>query len=162
MGGFKRLEAQDRGAAHYHCLLWGLGDKYNEILDWVVSTWYELAGQGDLNHYKFHMGLLPKSEKCVTRVESWRQVMAYVAKYMSKVDEKNSDWDYPGRFWSTKYPDCIPWAKVEYIPVTFGQAVKVMRLLRRSIHAKSRNYHSLVGFVNNPGFWLQRLPQMIN
>ena len=37
-----KLEPQERGAPHYHCLIWGVDE--GELLDFVAYTWYEIAG----------------------------------------------------------------------------------------------------------------------
>ena len=40
--GIWKLEPQERGAPHYHCLIWGVDE--GELLDFVAYTWYEIAG----------------------------------------------------------------------------------------------------------------------
>ena len=80
--GIWKLEPQERGAPHYHCLIWGVDE--SDLFDFVAYTWYEIAGNNDRNHLKFHLGLLPGSKPCVSKVRSWRGVWAYAAKYLGK------------------------------------------------------------------------------
>lgn len=98
--GIWKLEPQERGAPHYHCLVWGV--KEGPLLDFVAYSWYEIAGNNDRNHLKFHLGLLPKSKPCVSKVRSWRGVWAYASKYLGKTFEVagwNEQWT--GRYWGT-------------------------------------------------------------
>ena len=85
MFGIWKLEPQERGAPHYHCLIWGVDEE--DLFDFVAYTWYEIAGNNDRNHLKFHLGLLPNSKPCVSKVRSWRGVWAYASKYLGKTFE---------------------------------------------------------------------------
>lgn len=67
---FWRLEAQERGAPHFHLLVFNL--RYLEH-EWVGTVWAEIT---DGN---------PKACARVERVRSWRGVMSYASKYLAKV-----------------------------------------------------------------------------
>ena len=67
-----RLEPQRRGAPHYHLLVFGLAVLAKE---WLSRTWFEVVGSGDQRHLR--------AGTQVQRVESWRRVIGYAAKYLA-------------------------------------------------------------------------------
>ena len=131
--GIWKLEPQERGAPHYHCLIWGVDE--GDLLDFVAYTWYEIAGNADRNHLKFHLGLLPNSKPCVSKVRSWRGVWAYAAKYLGKTFEVagwNDKWT--GRFWGC-WGD-LPLGELQELEIPDRLAVISMRYQRRFSHMK--------------------------
>jgi len=141
VAGFWRLEFQERGAPHYHLLVWGMNTHYRKL---VSKLWYEVVGSGDEKHLR--------AGTQVARVRSWRGVMFYAGKYMAKMDKTEFE---TGRVWGYFNAGCIPWSKVEVIELSQKQVVKLMRLMRRYAHLKSRDYPSLSVFINNPQRWLK-------
>lgn len=151
--GIWKLEPQDRGAPHYHCLVWGV--KELELLDFVAYTWYDIAGNNDRNHLKFHLGLLEGSKPCVSKVRSWRGVWAYASKYLGKTFEVagwNEQWT--GRYWGT-------WGKlpegelVEYA-IPDQLAIKSMRYQRRFAKLKRYSHIRITTFCDADQ-WINRL-----
>lgn len=157
MSLFWKLEPQDRGAPHFHCLVWGLPGW--AVLEPVATAWYEIAGGGDINHLLFHLGALPRSKPCISQVRSWRGVMSYASKYLGK-ELTAGTWASPGRFWGVLYRDQIPWAEMIRETVTYQGACNLIRALRRYTGIKTRDYKSLSGFVNNPAFWHEKHNQL--
>ena len=106
IGFIWKLEPQERGAPHYHLLVWGVQEA--DLFYFVPSAWYEIAGDGDHNHLLFHMGCL-RNQHCVSEVRSWRGVWSYASKYLGKTFEV-AGWDciYPGRFWAVVNRENIP------------------------------------------------------
>ena len=126
--GIWKLEPQERGAPHYHCLIWGVDEV--DLLEFVALTWYEIAGNGDRNHLKFHLGQLPGSKPCVSKVRSWRGVWAYASKYLGKTFEV-AGWEgkWTGRFWGTWGQ--LPEGELHEIPIPDSVAIRSMRYQRR-------------------------------
>lgn len=151
-----KLEPQERGAPHYHMLVWGVEEM--DLFIWVLNNWFDIAGNGDENHYKFHAGLLRDSEKCVNRVKSFRGVWFYASKYIGKtfeVAEWGSQWT--GRFWGVSGREYIPIATKSEINISRNEVIKLMRLQRRFMHLKhKRNLNSLKTFCN-ADFWIEKL-----
>jgi len=131
--GIWKLEPQERGAPHYHCLIWGVDE--GELLDFVAYTWYEIAGNGDRNHLKFHLGLLPNSKPCVSKVRSWRGVWAYASKYLGKTFEV-AGWEgkWTGRFWGS-WGD-LPQGELRELEIPDRLAIISMRYQRRFSNLK--------------------------
>ena len=67
-----KVEAQKRGAPHYHCLVFNVGYVSHQ---WAAATWNRIVAGGP-DHLK--------AGTEVRRVRSWRGVMAYASKYFSK------------------------------------------------------------------------------
>lgn len=119
--GIWRLEFQERGAPHYHLIMFNLPyiDKYT-----IATMWAEIIGQ---EYQDIKPPLLPRAP--FTRIEAIRQprkVMSYVAKYVAKVSSPCgfNNLPYPhangetGRFWGIFNGDCLPWAELISLVVT--------------------------------------------
>ena len=126
--GIWKLEPQERGAPHYHCLVWGVRE--GELFDWVAYNWYDIAGNSDRNHLKFHLGLLPNSQPCVAKVRSWRGVWAYASKYLGKTFEV-AGWsnEWTGRFWGSWGQ--LPEGELVEMQIPDNVAIMSMRMQRR-------------------------------
>lgn len=151
-----KLEPQERGAPHYHSMIWGVDER--ELLIWTVNNWYEIAGNGDINHWKFHMGLLKNSKPCVQRVRSFRGVWAYAAKYLGKTFEV-AEWGnkWTGRYWGVINRENIPFGEFEVIEVPYKFVVQSMRYQRRYMNMRMRkNLNSLKTFCN-ADYWIEKL-----
>jgi len=78
-----KLESQERGAPHYHLLVWG--SDFDELMIFVPAAWFDVAGGGDLKHLAWHRGECGNGNKhCVQPVRSWKGVWYYAAKYLGK------------------------------------------------------------------------------
>jgi len=156
VGAIWKLEPQERGAPHYHLLVWG--SKLHDLLPFVVNNWYEIAGNGDKNHYLFHAGILMGSQQNMSKVRSWRGVWAYAAKYLGKtfqVAEWGKTWT--GRFWGVISRENIPVGEQKTIEVTYQKVCTIMRYQRRFMNMrKSRDYNSLKTFCDADQ-WINKL-----
>lgn len=124
-----RLEPQRRGAPHYHLLVFGLGALPKE---WLSRTWFEVVGSGDERHLR--------AGTQVQRVESWRRVIGYAAKYLAKeVDELPGAWrEGVGRWWGVHNRKA---ARREAMEIQLeGKAFyRVRRVLRRLVGGPGRS-----------------------
>jgi hypothetical protein len=156
IGYIWKLEPQLRGAPHYHLLIWGVD--LMDLLGWTVQNWYDIAGDGDRNHYLFHAGVLKDSKPCVSKVRSWRGVWSYAAKYLGKtfkVAEWGSQWT--GRFWGVGNRENIPFGEVKTVITSEKKVVEVMRYQRRFMAMRGRgNLNSLKTFCL-VDYWVSKL-----
>lgn len=145
-----KLEAQRRGAPHFHLMLYGVYEIQPGFLSWVSETWYRVVGSGDEKHLK-----------AGTRVEylrSYRGAMSYAAKYMDKtVDELPEEWGKPGRFWGVCGRDNLPTGDVVEVPLSWAESVMIQRWLRRSVGLANRDRHTETIFVNSPEDFMRAL-----
>lgn len=160
-GAIWRLEAQKRGAPHFHCLIWGLwGENPASLTYWMAYNWYEIVNSGDINHFLFHMGELKDSQKCISWARSWKSVMSYTSKYISKVDDLDQVWSSPGRFWGEK--GVIPWGEIERIALTDRQAINFIRIIRKCKKLKFRSCNrSITGYFELSDYYLDRLDRLL-
>jgi hypothetical protein len=145
-GWIWKLEPQQRGAPHYHLLVWGVD--VGDLLSWTIKTWYEIAGNGDRNHYLFHAGQLG-NKPCVQLVRSFRGVWSYASKYLGKtfeVAEWGSQWT--GRFWGIGRPKNIPFGASQVLYLGRCEVVGVMRYQRRFSGLKRAHGNSLTIFCD--------------
>ena len=140
-----KLEPQERGAPHYHMMVWGV--ESFTLYNFVVNAWHDIAGAGDENHKLFHMGLLQGSKPCVEPVRSWRGVWSYASKYLGKTFEI-AGWDSQavGRYWAVVQKENIPFGEQMVMRITLKDAHVWMRYQRRFMGLKSRSFPSLTTF----------------
>lgn len=133
-----KLEPQERGAPHYHLLVWGVD--VQELKHFVPYAWHDIAGQGDEFHIMFHLGLLHQSKHCVSLVNSFRGVWSYASKYLGKTFEV-AGWEekYTGKFWGYVNRSLIPFGALCELQVTSKSAFHVMRYQRRFSGRKTSN-----------------------
>jgi hypothetical protein len=150
-----KLEPQERGAPHYHMMVWGVENF--TLCNFVVESWHDIAGAGDENHKLFHAGLLAGSKPCVEPVRSWRGVWSYASKYLGKTFEI-AGWDSlsVGRYWAVIQKQNIPFGQQMVMRITIKDAHVWMRYQRRFMGLKSRSYPSLTTFCKADD-WINNL-----
>jgi hypothetical protein len=131
-----KMEPQERGAPHFHMLIWGVS--LHELMSFVPVAWFDIAGQGDHNHLLFHLGLL-KNQHCVQAVRTFRGVWNYAAKYIGKTFEV-AGWSeqWTGRFWGIINSENIPFGKICNQEVDLVQAYDLMRAQRHFMGRKGK------------------------
>ena len=146
IGGIWKIEPQQRGAPHYHMLVWGCDAK--SLKDFVPGAWFDIAGGGDELHLLFHQGKL-KNQHCVGQVRSYNGVMSYASKYLGKTFEV-AGWNSleVGRFWGVFMPGNIPFGELQTLELSRSQAVHLMRYQKRYAKLKKRSYPSLTVFCD--------------
>ena len=154
LGVIWKLEPQQRGAPHFHLLIWNA--EYVDVFPWVVENWNSIAAPGDELHKLFHLGQLKGSKPCMGVVRSWRGVWSYAAKYLGKpfevyknaaaaadvrstpLPDENAEntgdfelWKWPGRFWGVWQPAQIPFGELVRLEIFELKAIMAMRYARR-------------------------------
>lgn len=134
-----RLEFQQRGAPHFHLLVFGLPLVNPDSLH---NVWADVVKSKDKYHVKYGTD--------VKRLNSWREVAGYCAKYCAKVDD-GPQTEEPGRFWGIACRANRP-ATLQTVEVTDGEFYAIRRLCRRILGA-SRGYHAPGG--RDSGVWVR-------
>jgi len=138
IGAIWRLEAQRRGAPHYHILLWHRmpemekAERLEEFQGWLRKVWYRIVGSGDPEHLKHGVEATQ-----ITTKEAQRKVMIYLGKYLGKdsVHPKSQVYKYPvGRHWGV-------WNKAELLvePETSYVSQDQYKTLRRIFRSKRKS-----------------------
>lgn len=146
-----KLEAQRRGAPHFHCLVWGA--ECGQLRAWAAAAWFESVGSGDVRHLR--------AGTRVEMIRSWRGVRSYAAKYLGKASLAGA-WEAPGRIWGVRYGENIPWAEAVKLACSDWQAARLMRAMRRYAQLRGLKSHTgLTVLVNDGSFWLARAGELL-
>ena len=128
--GVWRLEFQERGAPHFHVLLW-LGETVDEVpfRDWCTERWLDAIGN--------HTQAVRMHAVTVAPIRDLLNSKFYLSLYQAK--DKNDRKDIPtGRLWGKIQEGllCTEPIKTAYLD---GQQSKLLRrLLRRSFQSRNR------------------------
>lgn len=119
--GIWKLEPQERGAPHFHLLLWGVPDG---SAAWVARSWWEVVGSNEPDHLA-----------AGTRTEWLRSVngtMFYCAKYCAKPVSAHAshDWAHVGRWWGAHRWKLAP-VSIVARSCSDSQWVQIRRCFRR-------------------------------
>lgn len=147
-------------APHFHLLVWGVS--YFDLFAWLSSAWYQIVGSGD-----------PKHLSAGTRVEKLKNiqsVMRYIGKYINKDEKENleefltdNEIESFGRMWGVINEDAIPFDEAVSVVITYHEASKLMRLMRRYMKTKKKlNLPTLHMLCNDPGQWFDRLDRLLD
>jgi hypothetical protein len=121
-GAIWKLEYQERGAAHFHILLWGVPIAMRHQL---VKAWTKITSTGvreqDWKVKAWHMGRLGNGNvHCAQPIRSWGGVLSYSAKYMAKIDDDHGH--ETGRIWGTR--GNLPYSAMLEFKVDLEQALE--------------------------------------
>jgi len=148
-----RLEYQERGAIHFHILCLNI--------NWVdagavTAYWQKLTGDDSYPDLK--------------RLRSRRRVMAYISKYIAKMEQSEqasgmSDGfinvpylqNFVGRFWGIVNRKCLPLAELEvmFVRGSFQLLNNLRRYARRKWGGLSRRVCGFSLFVNDSKQWMR-------
>jgi hypothetical protein len=144
VGGIWRLEAQRRGAPHYHMMLWTYrpftAADLDQLRDWMNKTWYRIVGSGDSKHLMGH-GVTIEQTNTEQDIFS---CMGYLNKYLGKdsVHPDSQVFTNPvGRYWGV-------WGKKELlkkpdeIELTGKAYARVRRVLYKQKEVKAKRRKS--------------------
>ena len=127
---------------------------------WFAVNWYEIVGSGEPRHLA--------AGTRVEAVRSVRGVMAYVSKYLAKVeDDPATEYESIGRCWGIMGRENLPWAEIVRMDLSPEQGVRLRRAASRYLKSmrkkKPRHKNRASGMwwlSSSPATWL-KLPQAI-
>jgi hypothetical protein len=120
-----KLEFQKRGAAHYHLVVFGLGEGQGALDSWkawIDHAWFEVVGSGDEKHLRAGV----TSEW----VRSRGGAVGYLVKYLGK-DDQTRPGDFTGRYWGCFNRSALPLAPVRKKEIGSREAFRMRRVLRK-------------------------------
>jgi len=144
-----KLEAQRRGAPHFHLFIYGITHIADGFRSLVAELWYNAVGSGDLRHLRAGVR--------VEYLRSVRGAYSYAAKYMGKSVESLEEWGRPGRFWGIYNRDKLPIGIALDVPLSWLESIDLQRYLRRYAKLPGKDRATLVVFVSSPEDWLRVL-----
>lgn len=155
-----RLELQARGVPHFHLLIFGV--PFLPVA-WIRATWRACIGYEGPHTLQVN----------VKRVQGWRGVIGYVAKYVAKVQEGFQmaqeaaeaaalldDVTYlsalVGRCWGIRWADSLPWADLRCFSAAWGSWVwRLKRCARRAWLGVGQSAAGFALFREDAGAWLR-------
>jgi len=125
---FWRLGIQQRGAWHFHLLLFvgQSAGSVRKLRRFVSTSWYEVTGKVSEGHLR--------AGTRVEAVKRWKQATSYVERYMAK-PEGFPEGLQTGRIWGVWNKELLPvqWEKVE---VSLRDAFRIRRIYRKLARKK--------------------------
>jgi hypothetical protein len=120
---FWRLGIQQRGAWHFHLLLFvgpSIGS-IDKLRRFISSSWHEVTGKVSEGHLR--------AGTRVEAVKKWKQATSYVERYMAKPEEFPEGLQ-TGRIWGVWNEGLLPiwWETVE---VSLRDAFRIRRIYRK-------------------------------
>jgi hypothetical protein len=125
---FWRLGIQERGAWHFHLLLFvgpSVGS-VGELRRFISSSWYEVTGKVS----EGHLGAGTRVEA----VKRWKEATSYVERYMAK-PEVFPEGLQTGRIWGIWNEELLP-VRWETVEVSLRDAFRIRRVYRRLARRK--------------------------
>lgn len=146
IGSCWRVEFQRRGAPHFHLIavcskacknlaLFRL--QIAEMWAQIVADGYQKDG-GDMAAYAPEYQKHLKAGTGVEAVQGRKQLMAYVSKYLAKVDQSNAPTEW-GRNWGFRnISGHLDFSPVEVIEIDYCEATQLKRYIRRWLRSRGR------------------------
>ena len=125
---FWRLGIQQRGAWHFHMLLF-VGPSFGpigELRRFISSSWYEVTGKISEGHLR--------AGTRVVAVKRWREATSYVERYMAKPEEFPEGLE-TGRIWGVWHEELLP-VRWETAQVSLRDAFRIRRIYRKLARRK--------------------------
>ncbi len=143
-----KLEFQKRGAAHFHLVVFGIGEGDEALRSWkawVDRAWYQVVASGDEKHLRAGV----TSEW----VRSRGGAVGYLVKYLGK-DDQTRPGDFTGRYWGLCNKDALPLAPVIREEKSDRDAVLIRRVIRKMTESQVKE-RRMKGALKKIGLWAE-------
>jgi hypothetical protein len=120
---FWRLGIQQRGAWHFHLLLFmgaSIGP-VSELRRFISSSWHEVTGKVSEGHLR--------AGTSVDVVKKWKEATSYAERYMAKPEEFPQGLQ-TGRIWGVWNENLLP-VRWETVEISLRDAFKIRRIYRK-------------------------------
>lgn len=135
--GWWKLEPQQRGAPHFHLVIFLQPSQATAFKEWAPGAWHKIAGHGSADHLAWHQGLLGNGNKHCCKIIPWadrKTILCYLTKYIAKQCGEVEGWEWPGRFWGRVQPERVDALKTMVSKgISRETAFKLRRLMWRWI-----------------------------
>lgn len=133
--GIWRIEFQERGAPHFHLIIWNVRGNVKRVRLRISRAWYEIVGSGDEKHLK--------AGTEVSHVKSRRKAGWYVSKYAAKigrtpVDPETGEVVNVGRWWGV-FGD-LRLGHVLRLALSLPDSHRLRRLARGLLNSRANSY----------------------
>jgi len=150
--GVWRIEPQERGAPHYHLIVFNSPTNILRLRQWVKLAWFQIVGSGDEKHLKAGCR--------VDVIYSARHAMNYASKYAAKVEAARrfitNDGEVietVGKHWGQfgmEHADISAFTEQE---LDYAQLVELRRMCARFLRSRSSQYsRRIASSYHNLGF----------
>jgi hypothetical protein len=129
---FWRLGIQQRGAWHFHLLLF-VGPSFGPIgklRRFISTSWYEVTGKDSEGHLR--------AGTRVEAVKKWKEATSYVERYMAKPEEFPEGLQ-TGRIWGIWNEGLLP-VRWETVEVNLRDAYRIRRIYRKLARRKGSGF----------------------
>jgi hypothetical protein len=129
---FWRMGIQERGAWHFHLLLF-VGPSFGpvgELRRFISYSWHEVTGKASEGHLR--------AGTSVEVVKRWKEATSYVERYMAKPEEFPEGLQ-TGRIWGVWNEELLP-VRWETVEVSLRDAFKIRRIYRKLAKKKGSGY----------------------
>jgi hypothetical protein len=146
VGSCWRVEFQRRGAPHFH-LIAVCGEACENLVLFriqIAEMWAEIVAEGyrisggDMAAYAAEQEKHRRAGTGIEAVQGRKQLMAYVSKYLAKVDQVNVP-DGWGRNWGFRNLNGqLDFSPVEIVEIDYCEAKQLKRYIRRWLRSRGR------------------------
>lgn len=134
--GWWRLEFQQRGAPHFHVLIFGARRNTKQLRRWLKVAWFQVVGSDNVYHFQ-------AGTQCDI-IHNRRHAGRYISKYAAKTNQENvearsdTEKSLTGRTWGMF--GTIDQAPVLSVALAPWQVCEIKRALVRWLHSRSSRY----------------------
>lgn len=130
-----RLEFQERGAPHWHCLIYLDEDERPlqlEDEEWIAHTWYGIVG-GDFSVLKYGTKLTDPTDG-----EYAAKLKIYLLAFHHLKEDQTRNDIYTGRYWGIRNKKGLNIGAIGHDLLSYASFVKLRRIARKMMRAKEK------------------------
>lgn len=157
IGMMWKQELQERGAVHFHLVLYGVTEETRRpVQRWIADQWNELicvrsSAEDRAKHLWWHLrDGSTRSGKYTPKEDNMQEIRdfaGYFAKYLGKNEKAQAALDpIPGRWWGKVNKQNIPWAEMKELDLPLRMRIHCQRIARklRQKKADAAKFHSIM------------------
>lgn len=138
--GVWRIEPQERGAPHFHLIVFNAPRNILRFRQWTKLAWYQVVGSGDEKHLRAGCR--------IDVIHSQRHAMNYASKYAAKASDarrfitnEGEIIDAVGKHWGQFGMEHADISSYHEQVIDFAQLVELRRMIARLLKSRGSKYH---------------------